>query len=297
MIDRLEGFDQYWDQVDTDLADIDARPVVEPMEVHSSDLFSVYALRLTSVGPYRLFGYLSIPKGHGPFPAVFEAPLYRSVNNVPNWNDRLRYVVLTLMHRGQRLADQPFAASYPGLLTLGIGDPQRYIYRSIVADCLRGVEFLLGRPEVDLERVAITGNELAVMTAARRPYFHAMEFTPALFYRAMEARLRTDLYPLEELNDALRIDASLEPMMSQTLQLFDPIVHARRVTAATVIAVGDDDGLDGYPWLDPLFKAIGGPLEVYRRTHRSGVDSDWLDRWLATRLGTVPMSRFERMLP
>ena len=48
---------------------------------------------------------------------------------MPHYDDRERYATLTLMHRGQRLADQPFAASYPGLLTLGIDSPATYIYR------------------------------------------------------------------------------------------------------------------------------------------------------------------------
>lgn len=86
----------------------------------------MYALRLTSLGPYRIFGYLSVPPRQGPFPELLAAPHYGSVNHLPH------------MHRGQRLADQPFAAAYPGLLTLGIEDPRIYIYRGIVADCLCG---------------------------------------------------------------------------------------------------------------------------------------------------------------
>ena len=113
-----------------------------------------------------------MPKGEGPFPGLLIAPGYGSVNHLPHLDDRQRYVTLILMHRGQRLADQPFAASYPGLLTLGIDDPATYIYRGIVADCLRGAEFLLSRPEVDTSRVGIVGDDLALITAARRPGFN-----------------------------------------------------------------------------------------------------------------------------
>src|SRR5205085_11029274 len=117
----------------------------------------------TSVGPYRFFGYSSVPTGSGPVPGLLNTPGYGSVNHVPHAFDRQRYAVLTLMHRGQRLADQPFAAAYPGLLTHGVADPARYIYRGIVADCLRGAEFLASRPEVDGSRIGIVGNDLALI--------------------------------------------------------------------------------------------------------------------------------------
>ena len=94
-----------------------------------------------------------MPAGPGPFPGLLLTPRYGSVNHLPAYDDRERYAVLQIMHRGQRLADQPFAAAYPGLLTHGIDDPATYVYRGIVADCLRGAEFLLARPQVDRARL------------------------------------------------------------------------------------------------------------------------------------------------
>src|SRR5205823_9554540 len=146
----------------------------------------------------------SVPNGSGPFPGLLHMPGYGSVNHLPHLDDRQRYVTLILMYRGQRLADQPFAAAYPGLLTLGIDDPSTYIYRGIVADCLRGAEYLLARPEVDQGRVGIAGDDLALITSARRPRFAAVQGSALMFYRLMEARERTSAYPVEEINDELR---------------------------------------------------------------------------------------------
>ena len=88
-----------------------------------------------------------MPKGDGPFPALLHTPRYGSVNNPPHWDDRQRYMVLTIMHRGQRLADTPFKAEYPGLLTLGIESPETWIYRGILADIMRGAEYPAGASE------------------------------------------------------------------------------------------------------------------------------------------------------
>src|SRR5438046_492947 len=168
---RPADFEAYWDAVDQELARYPAAPTLERLALPSDEFSTVYALRLTSSGPYRISGYLSVPPGEGPFPGLLVTPHYGSVNHLPHLDDRQRYVVLILMHRGQRLADQPFAAAYPGLLTLGIDDPATYIYRGIVADCLRAAEFLAGRPEVDGSRIGVNGNDLALITAARRPVF------------------------------------------------------------------------------------------------------------------------------
>ncbi|MEV5963687.1 acetylxylan esterase [Kribbella sp. NPDC051952] len=278
------NFDSYWAAVDEELAAIPGRPVLDLVPQRATDEATSYTVRLTSTGPYRVFGHLSIPTGDGPFPALLQTPRYGSVNHVPHPNDRSRYVVLGLMHRGQRLADEGFSAAYPGLLTMDIDDPASYIYRGIAADCLRGAEFLMGLAEVDRARVAVTGDDLAVLTAARRPGFSAVRVTELLFYRAMEARLRSSHYPLEELNDYLRAGSSAE-IVDKTIAYFDPARHAPAVAGRTLLAVDDPD------WCAPLTGAFPA-ASVYQLTHLDGTDNDFLDAWLAELSGVRPMSRY-----
>jgi len=277
-------FDSYWAAVDSELAAIPGRPVLELVPSRTTDEATSYTVRLTSTGPYRVFGHLSIPTGDGPFPALLQTPRYGSVNHVPHPNDRSRYVVFGLMHRGQRLADEGFAAAYPGLLTLGIDDASSYIYRGIAADCLRAAEFLMSLSEVDPARVAVSGDDLAVLTVARRPGFSAVRVTDLLFYRAMEARLRSSLYPLEELNDHLRAGSSAE-VVGGTLSYFDPVRHAPAVGGRALLAVDDPD------WCASLIEALGD-ASVYKLTHLDGTDNDFLDAWLADLFGVRAMSRF-----
>jgi cephalosporin-C deacetylase len=288
---RPSDFDAYWDDVDRDLTATPAAPELEPAPRRTTDFATAYNLRLTSIGPYRIFGYVSVPTGDGPFPALLQTPRYGSVNTPPHYDDRQRYVCLTLMHRGQRLADQPFAAAYPGLLTHGVDNPRGYIYRGIVADCLRGAEWLASRPEVDPDRMAITGDDLAIVTAARRPLFATLLAQTLMFYRLMEARERTDAYPIEEINDYLRFFPNLTESAGHTLSYLDPLHHAAGVRATTLLPVGDPGALGGPEWLQPLAAALGGPVERYDLTHEGGTDHDRLDAWLAGKLGVAPMPR------
>ncbi|MFI7131646.1 acetylxylan esterase [Nonomuraea sp. NPDC050153] len=278
------NFDSYWSAVDEELAAIPARPVLDLVPARTTDEATSYTVRLTSTGPYRVFGHLSIPAGDGPFPALLQTPRHGSVNEMPHPNDRSRYVVFGLVHRGQRLADEGFSAAYPGLLTMGIDDPASYIYRGIAADCLRAAEFLMSLDEVDPARVAVRGNDLAVLTAARRSGFSAVRVSELLFYRAAEARLKSSHYPLEELNDHLRAGSSAQ-IVDNTLAYFDPVRHASAVTARTLLAVDDPD------WCAALIEALPA-ASVYKLTHLDGTDNDFLDAWLAELSGVPPMSKF-----
>jgi cephalosporin-C deacetylase-like acetyl esterase len=287
----LPEFDAYWESVDADLARYDAAPELELLPLRCTNFARCYAVRLSSIGPYRIFGYYSMPVGDGPFPGLLITPRYGSVNNPPHYDDRERYAVLVLMHRGQRLADQPFAAAYPGLLTLGIDDPHTYIYRSIVADCLRGAEFLLGRPEVDTTRIGIVGDDLALLTVARRAQFNAARIDGLMFYRMLEACARSAEYPIEEINDYLRSRPEQRTAVAQSLAFFDPQYHAPRVRTATLLSVGDSQTVGGPEWLAPLLDALGSRAQPYQLTHEGGTDHDWLEAWLANRLGVAPKPR------
>src|SRR2546425_5324216 len=159
MDQRPGDFDQYWQQTLDDLAGYPARPELELLPLRTTDFATLYGVRLTSRGPYRLFGYLSIPTGDGPFPAIYYAPKYQSVLEIiPQGTANLQrsaYITFALAGRGQRNADTPYAAMFPGLLTEGIGTATSYVFRGIVADSVRGLEFLLTRRELDTARVVL----------------------------------------------------------------------------------------------------------------------------------------------
>src|SRR5262245_62736037 len=142
----------YWQYALAELSRCPARPEIESLPLRSTAFATLYGVRLSSLGPYRLFGYLSIPKGAGPFPAIYYAPKYQSVLEIiPQGTANLQrsvYITFALAGRGQRNSDTPSAAMFPGLLTEGIAHAESYIFRGLSADSVRGLEFLLARHEL-----------------------------------------------------------------------------------------------------------------------------------------------------
>jgi cephalosporin-C deacetylase len=282
-------FDQYWQRTLDELASYAPRPELERLPLRTTDFATLYGVRLTSLGPYRIFGYLSVPAGDGPFPAIYYAPKYQSVLEIiPQGTanqQRRAYVTFSLAARGQRNADTPYAAMFPGLLTEGIEDPQTYLFRGIVADSVRGLEFLLSRPEVDPAHVVVVGNDLALITAALHPGATHVVATPALFYDTVALASKTQAYPLEEINDYRRAHPSRAEALRRTLAYYDLRAFAPRVTAATLLMAGPAGSpLDGQA-LAPLVKALRGPATVHESEQSTYKDGLYAEQWVAAQCG------------
>ena len=287
-------FDSYWQATLDQLAQLPAAPEVVEIPLRSTDFATAYGVRLTSIGPYRIYGYLSIPVGDGPFPAKYFLPRYGSVVDlVPQGTangQRRQYVTFSICVRGQRLADQPYAASFPGLLTDGISDHETYVYRGIVADCCRGVEYLASRPEVDGTRIAAIGPDLAVTTAALCPQITHAVCGPALSYTAAELAPRTGAYPLEEINDYLRLHPERQELVHRTLSYFDIRWFAPRVSATTLLMAGADGTALDAAALEPLVQAIKGDTDVHEAEHSGYKDGVFSEEWLTRQFGLAAPS-------
>jgi cephalosporin-C deacetylase len=289
---------EYWQETLAALARHPTRAELELLPLRSTAFATLFGVRLTSLGPYRLFGYLSIPSGAGPFPVIYYAPKYQSVLEIiPQGTanlQRSRYVTFALAGRGQRNSDTPYAAMFPGLLTEGIDSAASYMFRGIVADSVRGLEFLLARPEVDPARVVLSGNDLALITAALTAGATHVVTTPALFYKAAELAPKTQAYPLEEINDYVRLYPARAEAVRRTLAHFDLAGLAPRVTAATLLMAGAPGSLLDGSALQPLAKALGGPVTVYASQQSLYKDGLHSERWMAAQCGIADV---ESILP
>jgi len=96
---RPDDFDDYWQHVCRELEATPMAAEEEHLPIRSTEFSDCYAVRFTSIGPYRLLGYLSIPHGDGPFPTLLHGPSYRSVVEPLPQGDARKNVVVSSFFR------------------------------------------------------------------------------------------------------------------------------------------------------------------------------------------------------
>ena len=259
-------FDDFWDELGRELASVPVAATLDLLPLRTTDFATCYEVYLTSIGPYRIFSYYTVPNGDGPFPAILHAPGYASVVTVAPHEERQRYITMCLCARGQRRSDRPFAASFPGQAIVGVEEAKTFIYRGIVADTLRAIDFLLSRREVDARRISLIGSDLAFIGAALRPTVRAVQVTDPALYAAGDLAPRTSVYPHEEWSELARTRPEIAPAMWDTLGYYDPLFFAPRVTADVWLSVGPQGSIFSRATAASLVAATAGKVDVDERT-------------------------------
>ncbi len=288
-MDRIR---QYWDAVTDDLNNCPANPEIELIPLRTTGYATAFGVYITSIGPYRLFGYLSIPKGTGPFPAIYYTATYTSVldflpQGTSNFT-RSRFVTFSLAGRGQRNADKPYAAMFPGHFTNKISEPYEYVFRSVTADCLRGAQFLLDCPEVSNENTVVVGNDLALIVASLETRIKYLMTAPKLFVDSIQLAGKVIDYAgypaLAELNDYLRMYPDDSDKVAETLSYFDLAYHATNISAKTLILAGSKGSVVDASALFPVQSSLAGASQIFESQDSSYKDGLYCEQWITENL-------------
>jgi cephalosporin-C deacetylase len=237
--------DNFLDALDRQLSAVPLEVSLKQDSFYSQPEWRVYHMHYTSLDGYRLFAWLSIPTGSGPFPALLRMPDYGSVHDIIYTPLRHDAIVMNTTHRGQRHSDTAFQAQYPGLLTEGIDSPETYMMRKVFGDALRAVDTLLGQSEAETGALALTGSglggSLALATAARRSQVRAVAADTPLALGHPAVLEEATAYPLGELQDYLRIYPHRREAVLASSAPLDPVKMVRRVGAPVLLSLGRGD--------------------------------------------------------
>ena len=158
-IDALEAepadFDHFWEMAKSELASV---PIDPQLSLHSSTNYSTtYRINLASVQNRRVYGYISVPTGPGPFPAILSLPSYGTAANITNPADfiaeRGGALSMTIsIHNSDPTQEDP-SAYEPNEIT----DPHQMYFKLAVQACIRAVDYIFSRPDFDGESLGVTG--------------------------------------------------------------------------------------------------------------------------------------------
>ena len=284
----------FWQRTEAQLAETPLEISVSRDAFYSQPEWDVYRLNYNTPGGHRLFAWMSAPKaGGGPFPALLRLPDYASVHDIIYTPLRHRAVVMNATHRGQRNSDGSYRASYPGLLTDGIGEGDSWLMLGAYADALRALDALLGQDVAAIGPVALwgagLGGSLALALASRRPSIGAVAADTPLPLGHPSALDAGPGYPLGEIDDYLRAYPERRADVEQTLALLDPLGDAAQVSADMLLSAGRfDRGTCPVAFAEELAHALPNcDLRLYDGAAEGGGHVHAMARvaWLSERLG------------
>ncbi len=168
--DRPDDFDDYWKRAKKELAAVDPQFKMILQDSMSTPEREVYLVEMRSLGNVLIRGWYAKPRKEGVYPAILHVQGYSS-NQTLQWaypgNDM---AVFALNIRGHGNSCDDINPGFPGYLLDHLNDHECYIYRGAYMDCIRAVDFLFSRPEVNTKKVVVEGGSqggaLSFATAA-----------------------------------------------------------------------------------------------------------------------------------
>ncbi len=148
-------FDAFWATAKAELATIPHDP--ELAFHYSSSYSTTYRINLATVQGRRVYGYISVPIGQGPFPAVLSLPSFGSAANITKPQEYLaeRGGALSMVisiHNVDPTQEDPNA-----YLPNDITDPHKMYFKMAVQASLRAVDYIFSRSDFDGQSLAVNG--------------------------------------------------------------------------------------------------------------------------------------------
>jgi cephalosporin-C deacetylase len=264
-----EEIRKFWEQTRAALAEVKMDATVEPIE--QSDVFTmegriktrtIYRVIMSSFEGRRIRAWYTVPSGHPPargWPAIMEVPGYGGILTLPLHLVQYGYATLSLYPRSQGESLQEWQIEHGTRLIYHVTDRERYYYRGAYMDCVRGMDFLHSRAEIDTSRIGVWGSSqgggLTLATAALdHRVSAAVAGVPWLCNFPVAAQITTS--PYVELHDYLQQHPEDRDRALATLAYFDQMTLAETIACPTLIASAITDDVHPLRTVMPVFEKI-----------------------------------------
>lgn len=292
---------RFWKQGRAELLRIPADPELTIQPGADSSGMRRYLVSLANVEGSRIYGWLTVPSGEGPFPAVVNLPgapggIHEFATGALAEYGRAGMIVLSLNIHGtllgredeyyRQLQSQGFPGSFPAL---GIDDPYRYYYRRVVLGGVRAIDYLVSRSDVDTTRIGLAGASqgggLSLILASVDKRVKALSLhVPAMCDLTGVFHGRPTGWP-----HSLERHASLPAQ--RTVSYYDGALAAGLIEIPAIVGVSLLDEACPPTTVWAAYNSLAGPkrIEVYPGTTHPGSFTQARDRqmvdWMARQLG------------
>ena len=209
---------------------------------------TVHEVVMTSLDHVRIRAWYLVPAGDPPaggWPAIMELPPYKEQMHLPLHLALHGFATLSLFPRGQSISRKESEVNLENKIVHNVGDPQKYYYRGAYMDCVRGVDFLASRAEINKKRIGTwgfsAGGGLSLATAAldgRVAAAVAGVPWPCDFQRGSTA----GAFPFVQVRNYLEQNPAQREQALATLEYFDVLNLVDAITCPVLVggAIADE---------------------------------------------------------
>jgi cephalosporin-C deacetylase len=287
----------FWDATRAILNETSVDAALTECPEHTGREYETWNVSLRSYGGQRLRGFYTVPRdapASGRFPAMLAVPGYGGAKEIPLHVVMHGFAVLTLFPRAQGESipewDLPHGANK---LTYNVTDRESYYYRAGYMDCVRGVDFLAERDEVDETRIGMWSRSQGggfTLAAAALDHRLAAAVAEEPFMCNYPVAIDIDTRPYHELRNYVQEHPEERQAMLDTLRYFDTLTLADAIECPILVNIGMADTTCPHDTIMPVFERITAhkSLLVYPDlTHSPCTDfnvhaMNWLKRYLGT---------------
>lgn len=157
----VPGFNKYWKEALNELKAVAPEFKIKKDEALSAGSRDGYITEMKSIGGLTIRGYYFVPRTGGKHAAILHVPGYGygfdEGKHFINSNDDV--IELAICVRGHGISADVFKPGFdiPGIWGYKLCSEKENAYRSIYMDCVRAVEFLVSRTEIDTTKIFVMG--------------------------------------------------------------------------------------------------------------------------------------------
>ncbi|MGW8889037.1 acetylxylan esterase [Streptomyces sp. NPDC055749] len=277
-----DGFDDFWERTLREAPaggpGLAEKPVFATVDAGLTQI-RTYDVTVPGFAGRPAHGWLRLPTGSTePLSCVVEFLGYGRGRGLAHENllwAAAGYAHLIMDTRGQGWSasggstpdtDAGEAGTVPGFLTRGIESPETYYYRRVFTDAVRSVEAMRTHPEIDPERIVVTGisqgGGIALAVAGLVPGLAGvMPDVPFLCDVPRGARIG-GLPPYTEIATYLKLHRDRTEAVFGTLSFFDAALHATRATAPALFSIAMMDEICPPSTCFTAYNLYAGPKDV-----------------------------------
>ena len=293
-----ENFDRFWREAKAELLRIPIDAQLEEVAVVDPGDAQRFKVGLANVNGSRVYGWLHLPEGDGPFPTVLSIPgsgIGRT-GRFAGFTEAGIAVLAIEVHGLEpkkheiigaaqwiRPADDEinhFVELQKGILagyhSFGIEDPYRYFHRRSLQSAMRALDYLYTRADVDTSQIIVFGGSqgggLSLLLGAIDKRVNAVVATVPGFCNNASRFSGTPGRPGEPEDSHMR-------QVNRTMSYFDAALAAELIKVPTMIGVGFIDNTCLPTNVYSAYNNLNGPKKIENfYTFGHGAPSDWREK-------------------